>query len=63
MYKIIRHFFDDNRSNRTIDTGLTLDEAQEHCHDPETSSSTCITAAKRRYTKRVGEWFDGYTET
>jgi len=73
MYKIVRHYFGKpsygdggghlNARHRTIETGLTLKEAQAHCHDPETSSSTCVSAAKRRYTIRVGEWFDGYTET
>ena len=62
MYRIVRHYFNTNRANRVIDTGLTLEEAQDHCHDTETSSSTCATAARRRYTERVGEWFDGYEE-
>ena len=44
MYKIIRFRFDGN--NRTVKRGLTLEEAQEHCQDPETSGDG---------------WFDGYT--
>tara|TARA_R100000995_G_scaffold1763_1_gene1205 strand:+ start:36021 stop:36161 length:141 start_codon:yes stop_codon:yes gene_type:complete len=44
MYKIIRFRF--NGNNRTIKRGLTLEEAQEHCQDPETSGDG---------------WFDGYT--
>lgn len=63
MYAIIRHYFDSSRANRRIDSGLTLEQAQRHCSDPETSSSTCTTAAKLRYTARVGQWFDGYTQT
>ena len=62
MYKIVRHYKDSYR-NRTIDAGLTLEEAQAHCNNPETSSSTCTTPAARRITKRNGEWFDGYQET
>jgi len=62
MYKIIRSYKDSYRKY-TVATGLTLEEAQAHCKDPETSSSTCTTAAARRITKRNGEWFDGYTET
>ena len=72
MFKIVRHYYgkpsygdlghlDSHR--RTIETSLTLEQAQAHCNDPETSSSTCTTAAKRRYTAKVGEWFDGYSET
>ena len=57
-YKIIRHYFKDCRK-RTVQTGLTLEQAQAHCHDPETS---CTKASNRRRTKLNGPWFDGYTE-
>lgn len=60
-YKIIRFF--QNANNRTIDTGLTLEEAQAHCSNPEASSSTCTTSAGRRRTKSKGAWFEGYTES
>ncbi len=69
MYKIVRHYYGfangvrPSPHNRTIETGLTLEEAQAHCKDPETSSRTCTSAAKRRITRRSGAWFDGYTET
>jgi hypothetical protein len=61
-YKIVRHYFDRPRIRRTIRTGLTLEEAQEHCSDPETSWSTCTKSAGRARTKRLGRWFDGYEE-
>jgi len=61
MYKIVRFYY--NNGRRTIKTGLTLEEAQDHCRDPETSSRTCVSATKRRVTKKHGEWFDGYEET
>lgn len=61
MYKVIRHFFNSNRKV-TVATGLTLEQAQAHCRDPETSSSTCTKAAGKRRTKLYGKWFDGYTE-
>ncbi len=61
-YKIVRYFSNRNKSNRTIQKGLTEEEAQRYCDDPETSSTTCQSAAKKRYTKRNGDWFDGYTE-
>ena len=60
MYKIVRHF--QNGRKRTIETGLTLKEAQAHCQDPETSWATCTKSAGRRRTKKYGSWFDGYLE-
>ena len=53
-YKIIRQRFDGNHT--TIKKGLTLEEAQEHCQNPETSGETCSDMKKR------GMWFDSYTE-
>jgi hypothetical protein len=40
----VRFKFDGD--NEVVRTGLTLDEAQEHCNDPDT---------------RGDGWFDGYT--
>lgn len=67
-YKIIRMFSDidsrdhiDNR-DRVVKTGLTLEEAQEHCSDPETSSSTCTGREGMKRTEKCGMWFDGYEE-
>ena len=57
-YKIIRFYFKGKR--RTIQTGLTLEQAQAHCSDPETSSSTCTKVVGKRRTKQHGPWFDGY---
>ena len=59
-YKIVRMYF--NGRPRTIKRGLTLEEAQKHCSDPETSSSTCTLAKNVRRTKTHGPWFDGYEE-
>ncbi len=58
-YKVIR-FYRDSYKKRVIARGLTLEEAQAHCKDPETSSSTCTKAAGRRRTRLHGPWFDGY---
>jgi len=58
-YKIIRFYFKSDRAARTIKKGLTLEEAQKHCRDPETSSSTCSKTKTRRC---PGKWFDGYTK-
>ena len=60
-YKIQRLYFKDH-PRRTIARGLTLEEAQAHCSDPETSSSTCTSAAGKARTRRLGPWFDSYTE-
>ena len=54
-YRITR-FFKVTSTNRTIKTGLTLEEAKEHCRDLETSSRTC------KKNTEGGEWFDGYEE-
>lgn len=59
-YKIVRFFF--GKRNRVIKRGLTLEQAQAHCKDPETSSSTCRLAANVRRTRLHGKWFDGYAE-
>jgi hypothetical protein len=46
-YKIIRFFAPHlKRKNKVMDTGLTLEEAQEHCSDPDSKSA--------------GVFFDGY---
>ena len=69
MYKIERNFLhgvhgDNERPfRRTIKTGLTLEQAQAHCQNPETSSRTAKSAKARKYTSLRGPWFDGYTET
>ena len=55
-YKIIR--FRLNGPNQVIKRGLTLKEAQAHCRNPETSSST----ASYGTLQQVGRdpWFDGF---
>ena len=59
-YCIIRFYFADDRPSRTIKRGLTLEQAQAHCNDPQTSSSTATNAVARRRTRDLGPWFDGY---
>ena len=46
-YKIVR-FFHNDKPKRIMQTGLTLEEAQEHC--------------SREDTHKEGIWFDGYTK-
>lgn len=59
-YKIVRFF---PNSQRVIDRGLTLEQAQaqDHCNDPQTSSRTATSKAGKARTSRHGKWFDGFT--
>ena len=59
-YKIVRHYF--KGPKRTIETGLSLEQAQAWCNDPESSSTTCSTSAGMKRTRERGPWFDGYYE-
>jgi hypothetical protein len=45
-----------------IKTGITLEEAQEHCRDRETSSRTATGLVEQALTRNFGPWFDGYEE-
>jgi hypothetical protein len=56
-YRIVRHYFRGGR--RVISRGLTRAEAEAHCSNPETSSSTA-TGPGRRIARRVGAFFDGF---
>jgi hypothetical protein len=60
MYRTVRMY--QRRGKRVVRRGLTLSEAQAHCSDPETSSSTCTSALGRNRTRQRGPWFDGYEE-
>ena len=57
-YNIVRMYFKGGK--RIIKRNLTLEEAQAHCRNPETSSRTCTSAAAKRRTRTKGAWFDGY---
>lgn len=61
-YKIVRNYYNAGINKRVMRTGLTLEQAQAHCNDPETSSSTAVGKAGKATTRRVGRWFDSYTE-
>ena len=53
-YCIQRFCFDETNPDhrRIIRTGLTLDEAQEHCNDPDTRGTDA----------NGNPWFDGYQD-
>lgn len=57
-YKIIR--FHKKGGSKTIAKGVSLSYAKSHCGHSETSSSTCTGKSPKAYTRRHGEWFDGY---
>lgn len=56
-YSIVRFYF--NGQRKTIKTGLTLEEAKEHCTDLESSSKSCEHPENISHTKQHGPWFDG----
>lgn len=58
MYKVIRFYF--RGGKRVLKRGLSLSEAQQHCSNPETSSSTAKSTLAVRRTAKYGPWFDGY---
>ena len=45
---------------RIIRKGLVFGEAEDHCRNPETSSSTCTNSRNHRHTQEYGAWFDGF---
>jgi hypothetical protein len=61
-YRIVRFYQKDPDAREAITGGLTLEQAQAHCQDPETSWSTATGAKAVERTKRYGPWFDGYEE-
>lgn len=61
-YKILRFYKDERKDREVIKTGLTLEQAQQHCDDPESSSQTCKQPENKSHTKKHGDWFDGYTK-
>jgi len=60
-FKIVRNFFE-GYPDKIIKRGLTEEEAQAWCRDPETSSSTCKSKKALAIFAKYGEWFDGYEE-
>ena len=60
-YKVVRFYCQGNREPMVIVNGLTLEEAQEHCHDRESSSRTCGSFGDK-HTEKFGDWFDGYDD-
>jgi hypothetical protein len=59
-YSVIRFFQRPEKRKRTVHRGLTLEEAQKHCSNPESSYKTATQPKGRERTRIHGPWFDGY---
>lgn len=61
-YRIVRFYQQGSVNRRIIKRGLTLEQAQAHCRDPQTSSRTATNPHAKERTRINGPWFDGYEE-
>jgi hypothetical protein len=61
-YRVERSYKDDQYEAEVVATGLSLAEAQAHCKDPQTSSSTATDPEALRRTEERGDWFDNYVQ-
>ena len=67
MYKIVRFFQNSTKYGLFTDGQplfdvATLEQAQAHCKNPDTSSATSTSPEGLARTDIYGPWFDGYTE-
>jgi hypothetical protein len=60
-YMIVR-FYMSGEPEKVIRKNVSLAEAQAHCNNPETTSTTATCARSAKITAAHGEWFDGYRE-
>lgn len=61
-YLVMRIFQKGSIPNQIIKTGLTKAQAQAHCRNKETSSTTCTLPENVARTKKYGHWFDGFNQ-
>ena len=59
-YKVVRFYASRPGYRRTIIDRCTEAQAQAHCSNPETSSSTGQRPANKAHTRRNGPWCVGY---
>jgi hypothetical protein len=59
-YKVFRKFFKTGRKF-TLIPSCSLEVAQAHCKNPESSSSKCTSKNAKRRTALYGNWMDCYT--
>ena len=60
QYRVVRYFMASGVRPVVIGENLSLEEAQKHCNNPQTSSKTATGRDARLRTQQFGEWFDGY---
>ena len=60
-YNIKRMYADRFRESRITRTGLTLEEAKEHCRSNDTHHTLAAHEAEEEPCVK-GPWFDGYNE-
>lgn len=62
-YRVVRYYRESQAMNGTvIKSGVSLEEAQAWCNDPESSSVTATSEAAQWITEQFGPWFDGYED-
>ena len=61
-YKVLRYFADPELPPVVVKTGLSLDEAQDHCNLANSSSRTCTDELGQARTARYGAWHDEWKE-
>ena len=61
-YQIVRFYQDPAKLTEIVGVVQTLEKAQGHCNDPQTSSQTATDPEALERTREFGEWFDGYRE-
>jgi hypothetical protein len=62
QYKVVCFFRDCPENQFTVESGLTLEQVQRICKDPDTSSRTTTTKEGKERTAKFGPWFYGYTK-
>lgn len=56
-YRIVRHYEDSRVAKRTLEEGVSLEDAQAHCNDPATSGEETVSVNGQSIRTR---FFDGY---
>lgn len=65
-FRIVRFHFNGGKSIGTdreggeLPSGITLEEAKDHCNGLDTASDTATSPEAVEYTRKYGRWFDGF---